>query len=866
MAEKDNYWAVRLTETESEKTMKAHLFLRFWVFGLAICTAAGAAGSAKPIHAQVERHSSAIDLLRSPNKTELTDAYSNVSATGGEFGIPWMWWWHRINAGWGTVRPQVARLIVFDESTHQVLALQGGTRQWSPDHLHQEAVVNDLSFIEDKSIIGDSLVETLQVRNRSSERRELKLYFAGQPDAHSPGNPDSHALSISFDAKRNALLLTEDKEYGKLYLPGRIVVDQWIGSSLPIAGWALGTFPGDLEKFYGRDLGMGAFINDANLRKYVNAYAGDRFQYAFQINVTLNKGATQELTLATTFGTTPDADQATNADDIKRAHELMAAKAAEWKEYFENAVPQFDSPDEKLNRLCYYIWYVLRSNSVKRGNVVKADFTVPTKFGYWGCYIWDSSFHALGQMHLRDPNVAENTLRAILSIQYPNGFLPINSGADDVEVNTPNEGTYDLDTRDFYRYTETADPFVGELEYRSPQPHQWGVGQQSGTILVQEKTMLPIFGLAAWQVYLTTGDRNFLAEVYTPLSRYDDWLWRRRNTGDGLLVYYNPEESGWDNASRLLPLPVKTVDGSTVAVLLHRTLAESAKVLGREEDAARYSERAELTARSINEKMWDDRTGFYYDLSMDDSRRPQKSPAGFMPMLAGIVSPSRIDALASHLENPREFATGAPVPSISKDDPQYDPTIWGWNGPAWLPTNWLVMESLARAGRTDLSNALLQKTVNMMSKPDGFPEASEQYNSETGIPFGVSDYSWSGAISDYIVRWVAGIQPNADRRKIVIAPHWFEGWKWFEVQRLQIGRDEIGYRYDQAGDTTTIRAHEAGPDPMQIELVLPVSRSPEEVRLDGHTLPATAYQVTENELHITFPGDGNRLIEVISQK
>ena len=86
------------------------------------------------------------------------------------------------------------------------------------------------------------------------------------------------------------------------------------------------------------------------------------------------------------------------------------------------------------------------------------------------------------------------------------------------------------------------------------------------------------------------------------------------------------------------------------------------------------------------------------------------------------------------------------------------------------------------------------------------------------------------------------------------------------MQHLQIGRDEIGYRYDQIGDTTTVRAHEAGPDPMQIELVLPVSRPPKEVRLDGQTLTANAYQVNGNEVHITFPGGEKGLIEVISQK
>lgn len=820
-------------------------------------------GQPKSVRAQADRQSPSINLLTRPDKTELTDEYSNIATTGGEFGLPWMWWWHRINAGWGTVRPEVARLVLFDEDSRQTMWLQGGDRRWTPDHLHQSASLNDLTISEDKSVLGDSVADVLRIRNGSRERRSLKLYFLGHPDPHSPGNPDGQGLSIGFDQVANSLHLTEEKSYGHHYLPGVIHIEQRIGSSLPISGWAVGTFDGDLEKFLGRNLGMGAFINDANLRKYVDAYSGDRFSYAFQIDLTLAPNQARDLTLATTMGTNDTAVEATNASVLAHAAELIQAKDAEWRSYFEDAVPQFHSPDEKLNRLWYYVWYVLRSNAVRHGNAAKADFTVPSKYGYWGCYIWDSAFHALGQMHLQDPQVAENTLRAILSVQYPNGFVPVNSGADDVEVNTPADGTYYLDPRDFYRYTETSNPFLGELEYRSPQPHEWGVPQKIGTITVQEKTMLPILGVAAWQVYLTNGDPAFLAEMYDRLSRYDDWLWRRRNTGDGLLVWYNPEESGWDNAARLLPLPVKTVDGSTILYLLHTMLANSARVLGREEDAARYSRRAELTARSINEKMWDERTGFYYDLSMDGRRRREKSPAGFMPLMAGIVSSEHAARLAEHLRNPKEFASAAPIPTLSMDDPEYDPRTWGWNGPSWIPSNWLVMESFARAGMVDDSNRLMEAMAEMMSKPDGWPGAYEQYNSETGIPFGVPDYSWSGAVDDYLTRWVAGVQPDVPHNKLVIAPHLFPGWSWFEVDRLHIGHDEVGYRYVESDGDRRLQLSDDGPDSFEAEIVLPAKKEPSRVLMDGSALAPNSWHVQDDLLHITVSGHGTRTVEVV---
>jgi hypothetical protein len=798
--------------------------------------------------------SAVIRLLARPDKTELTDAYSNVSATGGEFGLPWMWWWHRINAGWGTVRPEVARLVVYDEKSRQCISIQGGERTWTPDHLHQSASANEIQVSEDKAVVGDSVVDVLSIRNESAPR-SLKLYFLGHPDGQN--------LSIAFDPSTNSLHLKEEKNYGQHYLPGMMDIDQRIGSSLPISGWAIGSSDADLEKFLGRDLRMGAFINDANLRKYVNSFSGDRFSYAFQIDVSLASHEEKKLVLATSIGNDDAAVMAANANLLSHAAEVIQAKDAEWQGYFENAVPEFHSPDEKLNRLWYYIWYVLRANAVRHGDAVSADFTVPTKYGYWGCYIWDSSFHALGQMHLQDPDVAENALRAILSVQYPNGFVPVNSGADDVEVNTPADGTYDLNPRDFYRYTETSDPFIGRLEYRSPQPHQWGISQKIGTIDVQEKTMLPILGVAAWQVYLTTGDRGFLTEMYERLARYDDWLWRRRNTGDGLLVYYNPEESGWDNAARLLPLPVKTVDGSTMAYLLRKMLAQSAQELGLADEAAKYEQRAELTARSINEKMWDESSGFYYDLSVDGQKRTEKSPAGFIPLMAGIVSEERTAHLAWHLRSSEEFAVPAPVPTVSADNPEYNPRIWGWNGPAWIPSNWLVMESFARAGMTDDSNRIMQAMEDMMLKPEGWPGAYEQYNSQTGDPFGVADYSWSGAINDYLTRWVAGVQPDAPKHALVIAPHLFPGWNSFELERLHIGHNQIGYRYERSGAVTRIRLEDEGPDVFQTEIVLPEKQAPHQVLLNGTAVVPGAYRVENGLLHVAVPGHGTRTVEVL---
>ena len=303
-----------------------------------------------------------MDHLKRPDKTELTDAFSNIATTGGEFGLPWMWWWHRINAGWGTVRPEVAKLVVFDQKSGQAVSVQGGERIWKPDHLHQNAVLNELTITEDRAVLGDSVADVLRFHNGSNQRRSYKLYFLGHPESHSPGGPDHPGLSISFDVAGNSLRLKEEKDYGRHYPPGVLNIDQRIGSSAPITGWALGTFDGDVEKAIGRDLGMGAFLNDANLRKYVDEYSGGRFNYMFQINLTLEAGAAKTVTLATTMGTDDASVNKANASVVAGATQMMKAKDQEWERYFREEVPQFHSPDEKLNSIWYYIWYVMRSN------------------------------------------------------------------------------------------------------------------------------------------------------------------------------------------------------------------------------------------------------------------------------------------------------------------------------------------------------------------------------------------------------------------------------------------------------------------------------------------------------------------------
>jgi hypothetical protein len=785
--------------------------------------------------------SQGLDLLERPDKTELVDPFGVVAAVGGEFGLPTMWWWHRISAGWGSVRRKVAQLYISDPATGKLFTVEGGRRTWTPDHLRQQLELDKLLFSEDKFVDKDGIADSLQIRNQSDAPRKLRLYFVGKAEGRS---------RISFDKSRNRLLLAETKDYGVKYLPGPFVVYQEIAISAAISGWGVGAAAGDLEKFMDRPLGFGVFIDDANVRKYLSTYEGMAFYYAIQLDVSLPARQSSNLTLCSTFGRDPNPVAAQSDRLLRDARPILAHKEDQLREQIANDWPRLKTPDEKLNRLWPYLWYVLNANRSGKGAAVKADFNVPTKFGYWGCYVWDTAFHVIGQSFLRDKQIAEDSVRALLSLQFPNGFLPVNSGADDVEVVTP-EGTYNVAPADFYDYQEQANPFLSRLTFQHPNPHQWGVTETRRQVEVLEKTQLPIIGMAVEELYRVTGDKAFLSEIYPALAKYDDWMWRRRNTGDGLLVWYNGDESGWDNAARLLPLPVKTVDGSVAAYLLRKALSDAAVTLGREQDATNFRERAELTARSINTKMWNEQTRFYHDLSLQDIQRAQKSPAGFMPLLGNFVSGDRKADLIRHLKNPKEFWTAYPIPTVSRDDPDFDSNTWGWNGPTWIPSNWLVMEGLARAGRVDAANEVLTKTIEMMSQPGGFPTASEQYNSQTGMPFGVADYSWCGVINHYVTKWVAGIQADAANNAVTVAPRPLAGWPWFELENVRVGDHTLGMRLDRSTVSERLTINHVGVRQLSVNYILPATGEVRSVTVNRRPLSAADYQLSDGAVRFT---------------
>lgn len=107
---------------------------------------------------------------------------------------------------------------------------------------------------------------------------------------------------------------------------------------------------------------------------------------------------------------------------------------------------------------------------------------------------------------------------------------------------------------------------------------------------------------------------------------------------------------------------------------------------------------------------WDERSGFYYDIdgTTGELRTFVKHVGGFIPLLLGLPSREDAERMVKHLENPAEFWTRYPVPSISRDSPEYSPSGY-WHGCAWPSFNFIIVRGLLNYGFLESADRLLER-------------------------------------------------------------------------------------------------------------------------------------------------------------
>jgi hypothetical protein len=228
---------------------------------------------------------------------------------------------------------------------------------------------------------------------------------------------------------------------------------------------------------------------------------------------------------------------------------------------------------------------------------------------------------------------------------------------------------------------------------------------------------------AEWEYYKIFGDKERLRAVFPVLAAYHRWLRSYRTWPDG--TYWS---SGWgcgmDNQPRLPKgMHNEFYHGHTVwldiclqQVFSAKILVGIAELLGRNSEISDFNEEISRLTEFINNRLWDEETGFYFDLHPDNKRSNVKTIGAYWALIAGIVPENRLARFIAHLDNPLEFKAHHRVPSLSMDNPGFSPEGDYWKGGVWVLTNYMVLRGLTKMNCDDLAHEIACNHVGNVVK------------------------------------------------------------------------------------------------------------------------------------------------------
>jgi glycogen debranching enzyme len=349
----------------------------------------------------------------------------------------------------------------------------------------------------------------------------------------------------------------------------------------------------------------------------------------------------------------------------------------------------------------------------------------PSAGHYNGVWDWDSAFHACTVARW-DPDLAREQLKILLRFQDTSGRFP-----DAIYT----DGTHEM--------------FLGKP---------------------------PVWPWACMRIDQMQPDDGFLAQVYPRFKRCEAyWVLYCKGGGprhdkqdhdpEPLFHYDAPARdehkrchdakvgSGWDTSVRwdVGSYQLWTIDLNCYMVLVYRALAYMARRLNNETEASQWQAKESTLAESINQIMWNEKTGCYYDVfRLGWSRHTYiMTPASFMPLFIGIASAQQAERMAAIAQSRDKFYPG--MPTVAYDHPEYISHSY-WRGPTWLNVAWFACKGLKRYGCGDLADQIRQTILDWCARNED--SIYEYYDSRFGKGLGARNFGWSAAfIIEFILGW-----------------------------------------------------------------------------------------------------------------
>lgn len=535
-------------------------------------------------------------------------------------------------------------------------------------------------------------------------------------------------------------------------------------------------------------------------RNTIQVGAAIKWDAAIENELVLKSGETVSFTVAaaTTDMPVEGCEPAVERLNAFFARNLSPEKyveenAKEFEKFF-NELPKFDCSDAVLNKTWFYRWYILnhctsrprhgylQNTTVYEGRGHKTSKAEPLKVAGWEfsrLICLSTPLQLTDYKWCADKEMLHDIIRGVLAQEDENGIIQ--------STFTHHRGS----------------PFSNFLIW------------------------------AIYQIYLTDGDKEFIKEIMPLMKKCVDGnteIYGAKN--DHLQIEVKHQRTGkeyqpsyWyfsdfpvNGKDKSKIIPMKRLDTSVYHYLNTLGLARMMKEVNYE-NYGYYEEFAKELAKDINEKTWDDESGFYYDLHHEtDEKALVKNIVGMYPYWAEIADEDKLKGMEL-LFDKELFNTGAVFSTVAKDCVAYSPYgAWMgfmrsrnscmWNGPSWPYTNGIMLDTIGKQTKSqnhkydkEFAEFLRKYSLEHYKNHElDYPYLVEQYHAATDEAISDEpDYNHSYYL-ELIFAHVAGISLEED--KIVIDPV-DVGLDYFKLDDVVIRGKKVSVHFAKDEETAS---------------------------------------------------------------
>ncbi|MDQ6858673.1 MAG: amylo-alpha-1,6-glucosidase [Chloroflexota bacterium] len=356
----------------------------------------------------------------------------------------------------------------------------------------------------------------------------------------------------------------------------------------------------------------------------------------------------------------------------------------------------------------------------------------------------------------------------------------------------------------------------GELARLGEVPHRPYYGTVDAT---------PLFAMLFAETVKWTGDRVLWRELLPHAERALTWCDTYGDAdGDGYIEYgASPSDlrnQGWkdsvsslsDPDGTLAILPAALVEAQAYVYAAKCGIADLYAIDGDAERAATLRAEAAGLAERFERDFWMENEGCYAQ-ALDGNKKqvPAVTSNAGHALWAGIARPDRARRVAERLMAPDMFS-GWGVRTLSSTYPTYNPMSYH-NGSVWPHDNSLIAQGFVRYGFREEANAIIEALIEAGKRfPNArLPELFCGFQRDLRFSSRPADYlvscipqAWSAGMVFLCLRSLLGLEPDLERRRVLVDPALPVWLDRIEVQHLHAYDSLISFRVRRSGRSVTV--------------------------------------------------------------